>query len=139
MRCAFYDFGIFKLLVELVGDLNETDNEGNSLLLLIAKWLNQDSLIHFEFNYLEIVLDAMKNLVNKGAYIFTRNCERKMAKDYLADSVILKSSEKASRILEMLKSKSKLQSLETLAAMRLREHDCCVEIPGALKRFVYLH
>ena len=140
---VFRDSGSYELIIELlidvVEDLDATDNEQNTLLLTAAKFLDFDGINPCDYwSPVSSAIKVINFLISNGAYIYAKNNKNKTVIDYVADFVQQNERyEDAQRLLERLHSQ--LPSLQSLAAMKARELSTIGDIPKHTRSFIDLH
>ena len=133
----FTDTDICELLVDVIKDLDVTDNDRNTLLITLAK------LLHSNYSKKKLmkipsIVNAINLLINHGAYIYARNNENKTVIDYLEDCVKEnETNEDAHKLLDLLQRQ--IPSLQSLAAMKAKELSEVGAVPETIKQFLDMH
>ena len=130
----FFNRDICRLL-DVGLDLDATDRDGNTLLLFVAK------MVASEFFPRKLYDDAAYMLnyyIDQGAYIYARNTEGKSVMEYL-ESQWLKDRRIAGVLGILDNLKSKVPSLQSLAAMNAKGVKSAGHIPEQIQAFLDLH
>ena len=135
----FRDNDICELLMGVIGDIDATDSEGNTLLLVVAKILHLDlSELDKAYSPVSSSLQILDFLTRQGAYIYAKNNEGKTVIHYLEDFVMKSdTNEEAQSLLERLKNQ--IPSLQTLAAMKARDTVSIRHVPKKIEQFLSMH
>ena len=140
---VFRDSGSYELIIELlidvVDDLDATDNEQNTLLLTAAKFLDFDGINPCDYwSPVPSAIKVINFLISNGAYIYAKNNKNKTVIDYVADFVKEhEANEDALRLLERLRGQ--MPSLQSLAAMTAGELSSVGDVPKHIERFIKMH
>ena len=133
----FTDTDICELLVDVIKDLDVTDNDRNTLLITLAK------LLHSNYSKKQLmkipsIVNAINLLINHGAYIYAGNNENKTVIDYIEDCVKEnETNEDTHKLLDLLQRQ--IPSLQSLAAMKAKELSEVGAVPETIKQFLDMH
>ena len=138
-RGFFRHRDICELLVNALNDLNVTDEDGNTLLHLVAKRSHYDA-----YSKPPCSVKSLTCLIDQGAYVHAKNKEGKTAIDYLKkfiaqhkDKADDEAINEAKRIFEMLDGK--VPPLKCFAATETNASISKTDVPEMLQNFVKLH
>ena len=124
--CRLLDIGL---------DFDATDHQGNTLLLFVAKMVASELFPRKKYDN---AVNILNYYIDQGAYIYARNTEGKSVMEYL-ESQWLKDRRIAGVLGILDNLKSKVPSLQSLAAMNAKGVKSAGHIPEQIQAFLDLH
>ena len=135
---SFFSSGSICRLLDVPFDYDATDHDGDTLLLSIARIM---ATLSFPKHMLRPGVEMLTSLIDQGAYIYARNSDGKTVIDYLERIVSKPEGQymypEVYGLWEMLKSK--VPSLQSLAAMKAKGLNSTIDIPEPIQAFLELH
>ena len=132
------DCDICMLMLNVLKDLDATDNDGNTILLIVGAQMSKTYDDHSLF-----LIKTLESLIYKGAYIYARNNAGKTIIDCISDFIAQNQQEEGIKAAQTIldKIKSEIPTLQSLAAMKSANIKAYQEtdIPETVKKFLDLH